>query len=54
MPVMLLKIEGKGNGIKTNIVNLVDIGKALRIPPDCNIIKNKNFNLIRSFEISWN
>jgi len=32
MPGLILKIEGYGNGIKTNIVNLVDIAKALRVP----------------------
>lgn len=30
MPKMQLKIESKGNGIKTNIVNLPDIAKHLR------------------------
>ena len=28
----MLKIEGKGNGIKTNIVNLGDVAKSLRVP----------------------
>jgi translation initiation factor 5 len=32
MPKMLTKIEGRGNGIKTNIVNMVDIAKALARP----------------------
>ncbi|VAI55191.1 unnamed protein product [Triticum turgidum subsp. durum] len=32
MPKMLTKIEGHGNGIKTNIVNMVDIAKALARP----------------------
>jgi translation initiation factor 5 len=32
MPRLELKIEGKGNGIKTNIVNLTDVAKALRVP----------------------
>lgn len=35
MPRMLLKIEGKGNGIKTNVVNLSDVSKALRVPTEC-------------------
>ena len=33
MPKLLTKIEGRGNGIKTNIVNMVDVEKALgRLP----------------------
>lgn len=32
MPRMITKIEGRGNGIKTNIVNMVDIAKALAMP----------------------
>ena len=32
MPKMVTKIEGRGNGIKTNIVNNVDIAKALARP----------------------
>jgi translation initiation factor 5 len=30
MPKMQLKIESKGNGIKTNIVNLGEVAKHLR------------------------
>jgi len=33
MPKLVAKVEGKGNGIKTVIVNMVDIGKALGCPP---------------------
>lgn len=33
MPKMITKIEGRGNGIKTNIVNMVEIAKALARPP---------------------
>lgn len=33
MPKMMTKIEGRGNGIKTNVVNMVDIAKALGRPP---------------------
>ena len=29
------QIEGRGNGIKTNVVNNVDIAKALDRPPEC-------------------
>lgn len=32
MPKMITKIEGRGNGIKTNIVNMMDIAKALARP----------------------
>ena len=34
MPRLILKIEGKGNGIKTNIMNLNEAAKALRVPTD--------------------
>ena len=30
-----MQIEGRGNGIKTNVVNNVDIAKALERPPEC-------------------
>jgi translation initiation factor 5 len=33
-PKLVARIEGRGNGIKTNTVNLVDISKALERPPD--------------------
>ncbi|CAH9094645.1 unnamed protein product [Cuscuta epithymum] len=32
MPRMITKTEGRGNGIKTNVVNMVDIAKALARP----------------------
>eukprot|EP00268_Persea_americana_P014570 TRINITY_DN164_c0_g2_i1.p1 TRINITY_DN164_c0_g2~~TRINITY_DN164_c0_g2_i1.p1 ORF type:complete len:453 (+),score=134.71 TRINITY_DN164_c0_g2_i1:700-2058(+) len=32
MPKMITKIEGRGNGIKTNIVNMVEIARALARP----------------------
>jgi translation initiation factor 5 len=32
MPKMVTKVEGRGNGIKTNIVNMVEIAKALARP----------------------
>lgn len=31
----LVQVEGKGNGIKTVIVNMVDVAKALNRPPTC-------------------
>jgi len=34
MPVLVTKIEGRGNGIKTVIVNMVDIAKALHTSPE--------------------
>uniref|UniRef100_A0A0D6R826 W2 domain-containing protein n=1 Tax=Araucaria cunninghamii TaxID=56994 RepID=A0A0D6R826_ARACU len=33
MPKLMTKIEGRGNGIKTNIVNMVEVAKALGRPP---------------------
>lgn len=35
MPKLIAKVEGKGNGIKTVIVNMVEIAKALNRPPMC-------------------
>lgn len=31
----IFQVEGKGNGIKTVIANMVDIAKALNRPPTC-------------------
>ena len=33
MPKLMAKIEGRGNGIKTNVVNMVEVAKALARPP---------------------
>lgn len=35
MPALIAKVEGKGNGIKTVVVNMADIAKALQRPPSC-------------------
>ena len=33
MPALMTKIEGRGNGIKTVIPNMVDVAKALHVDP---------------------
>lgn len=35
MPKIMAKVEGKGNGIKTVVVNMSDVAKALGRPPTC-------------------
>ena len=35
MPRLIAKSEGKGNGVKTVVVNLADIARALNRPPTC-------------------
>ena len=35
MPALIAKVEGKGNGIKTVVVNMPEIAKALQRPPSC-------------------
>ena len=32
MPKLMTRKEGHGNGVKTNIINLIDVANALRIP----------------------
>lgn len=35
MPRIIAKVEGKGNGIKTVIVNMPEVAKAIGRPPTC-------------------
>ena len=35
MPAIMAKVEGKGNGIKTVIVNMIDIARSLNREPIC-------------------
>ena len=35
---LCVQVEGKGNGIKTVVVNMVDVAKALNRPPLCKAI----------------
>lgn len=35
MPRLVAKVEGKGNGIKTVIVNMAEVAKAIGRPPTC-------------------
>lgn len=37
MPRLMAKVEGKGNGIKTVIVNMVDVAKAIGRPATCKL-----------------
>ena len=37
MPVLLTKIEGKGNGIKTVVPNMSDIARSLARPASCEL-----------------
>lgn len=34
MPKLVAKVEGRGNGIRTNIVNMGDIARSLKRPPE--------------------
>lgn len=41
MPKMITKREGSGNGEKTNIVNMVDVAKALARPGQASFLHHK-------------
>jgi len=51
MPKLIAKIEGRGNGIKTNVVNMVDIAKALARPPS---YTTKFFGCELGAQSNWN
>ena len=48
--VVFLQVEGKGNGIKTVVVNMVDVAKALNRPPTC---KNTLGTRLEQSPLSW-
>ncbi|XP_074595958.1 eukaryotic translation initiation factor 5 isoform X2 [Brevipalpus obovatus] len=50
MPKLLAKVEGKGNGIKTVIVNMVDIAKALNRPP---MYPTKYFGCVLGAQVNY-
>lgn len=45
MPKMQLKQESRLNGVKTNIFNLDEVAKALRVPGEGNLSSMNNFSL---------
>jgi hypothetical protein len=46
MPKMVLKQESRLNGVKTNIFNLDEVAKALRVPEEGMYIDNLMFRTI--------
>ncbi len=44
MPKMVLKSESRLNGVKTNIFNLEEVAKALRVPEEGNSRKFINLS----------
>ena len=57
MPRLLAKVEGKGNGIKTVIVNMTEVAKALGRPPTCKLhplnlfLDNSNISYVKILNI---
>ena len=47
MPLLEIKIEGKGNGIKTVIPNMSDIARALSRPPTCAYMLTRPHQVLR-------
>jgi translation initiation factor 5 len=35
MEKMILKVEGRGNGIKTVVPNMANVAEHLKVPPTC-------------------
>jgi hypothetical protein len=56
MPRMITKVEGRGNGIKTRLVNVADVGKALHRDPACKS-RSLDFSLLtrrlRHHQVVW-
>lgn len=50
MPKILAKVEGKGNGIKTVVVNMVEVAKALNRPP---MYPTKYFGCILGAQVNY-
>lgn len=47
----MAKVEGKGNGIKTVIVNMAEVAKAIGRPATCNKIKTIICDVILIYRI---
>lgn len=41
MPPLITKVEGRGNGIKTILVNITDVCKAMHTEPQCKFVCDK-------------
>lgn len=48
MPALIAKVEGKGNGIKTVVVNMPDVAKALQRPPSCKMMLGMYIHIVSS------